>query len=188
MLNLKHQYFGHLMQRAELLAKTLMLGKTEGKRRRGQQRMRWLDSITDSVDMNWANSGRQWRTGKPGMLHAVHGVTESDANEWLNNDKGKRRWGGWNEKEANAKCFAMLHLIQPSQPPGQVGVIIPFYNQRNWGWVIKVYVHGQLVDDLGVKPRSVCRQQSSHPWGLGEEERDIRPLLLERKETYVTCR
>ena len=52
MLKLKLQYFGHLMQRANLLEKTLMLGKIEGKRRRGQQRMRWLDSITDSMDMN----------------------------------------------------------------------------------------------------------------------------------------
>ena len=51
MLKLKLQYFGHLMQRANSLEKTLMLGKIEGKRRRGQQRMRWLDSITDSVDM-----------------------------------------------------------------------------------------------------------------------------------------
>ena len=52
MLKLKLQYFGHLMQRADFLEKTLMLGKTEGKRRRGQQRMRWLGSITDSMDMN----------------------------------------------------------------------------------------------------------------------------------------
>ena len=52
MLKLKLQYFGHLMQRADSLEKTLMLGKIEGKRRRGQQRMRWLDNITDSMDMN----------------------------------------------------------------------------------------------------------------------------------------
>ena len=52
MLKLKLQYFGHLMQRAVSLEKTLMLGKIEGKRRRGQQRMRWLDSITDSVDID----------------------------------------------------------------------------------------------------------------------------------------
>ena len=52
MLNLKLQYFGHLMRRDNSLEKTLMLGKTEGKRRRGQQQMRWLDSITDSMDMN----------------------------------------------------------------------------------------------------------------------------------------
>ena len=52
MLKLKLQYFGHLMQRAVSLAKTLMLGKIEGRRRRGQQRMRWLDGITDLMDMN----------------------------------------------------------------------------------------------------------------------------------------
>ena len=52
MLKLKLQYFGHLMQRADLLEKTLMLGKIEGRRRRGQQRMRWLDGITDVMDMS----------------------------------------------------------------------------------------------------------------------------------------
>ena len=52
MLKLKLQYFGHLMRRADSLEKTLILGKIEGKRRRGQQRMRWLDGITDSMDMN----------------------------------------------------------------------------------------------------------------------------------------
>ena len=52
MLKLKLQYFGHLMRRADSLEKTLMLGKTEGRRRGGQQRMRWLDGITDSMDMN----------------------------------------------------------------------------------------------------------------------------------------
>ena len=52
MLKLKLQYFGHLMQRVDSLEKTLMLGKTEGRRRRGRQRMRWLDSITDSVDIS----------------------------------------------------------------------------------------------------------------------------------------
>ena len=52
MLKLKHQYFGHLMRRADSLEKTLMLGKIEGRRRRGQRRMRWLDGITDSMDMS----------------------------------------------------------------------------------------------------------------------------------------
>ena len=56
MLNLKLQYFGHLMRRADSFVKTLMVGKTEGGRRKGRQRMRWLDVITDSMDMNWVNS------------------------------------------------------------------------------------------------------------------------------------
>ena len=54
MLNLKLQYFGHLMQRADLSEKTLMMGKIEGRRRRGRQRIRWLDGITDSIDMSWS--------------------------------------------------------------------------------------------------------------------------------------
>ena len=71
MLKLKLQYFGHLMWRTDLLKKTLMLGKIEGMRKRGQQRMRWLDGITDSVAWIWANSRRQWKRGKPGMLQST---------------------------------------------------------------------------------------------------------------------
>ena len=70
MLKLKLQYFGHLMQRTDSFEKTLMLGKTEGRRRRGQQRMRWLDGITDSMDMSWVNSRSWWWTGRPGVLQS----------------------------------------------------------------------------------------------------------------------
>ena len=78
MLKLKLQYFDHLMERANSLhwKKTLMLGKIEGKRRSRQQRLRWLDSITDSMNTNLANSGRQWGTGRPRHA-AVHRVTNS---------------------------------------------------------------------------------------------------------------
>ena len=71
MLKLKLQYFGQLLGSANSLEKTLMLWKIEGRRRRGQQRTRWLDGITDSMTWVWANSGRWWRTGIPGMLQSM---------------------------------------------------------------------------------------------------------------------
>ena len=71
MLKLKLQYFDHLIQRANLLEKTQMLGKLEGERRRGWQRLRWLGSFTDSADMNLTNTGRWWRTEEPGVLQSV---------------------------------------------------------------------------------------------------------------------
>ena len=68
MLKLKLQYFGHLMRRADSSEKTLMLGKTEGSRRRGWQRMRWLDGITNSITWVWVNAQSLWMTMRPGML------------------------------------------------------------------------------------------------------------------------
>ena len=111
MLKSKLQYFGHLMQRVDWLEKSLKLGKIEGRRRRGWQRMRWLDGITDSVDMSLSKL-REMVKRREAWGAAVHGGSkELDTTEWLNSDWIARSYGHFWETDSSSQWLLHFAIV-----------------------------------------------------------------------------
>ena len=144
-LKLKLQYFGHLMWRTDSFENTLMLGKTEGRRRRGLQRMRWLDGIYDSVKWVWVNSGSWWWTGRPGMLQPVGSQRVRQLSDWtelnwcalfsiysfdlLEVQGNLKSLLQPHSSKASILWYSALSIVQPSHPYMTTGKIIALTSQ-----------------------------------------------------------
>ena len=124
MLKLKLQYFGYLMLRANSLEKTLMLGKIEGRRRRKQQRTRWLDSISDLMDMSLNKS--QDLVDREAWRAAVHGITESDMNEQLKNELAS--------KDRRCRTVTQIFIVRNIHGPQMI--VYKILVEMSVGWVI----------------------------------------------------
>ena len=146
-IKLKLQYSGHLMWRADPLEKTLMLGEIEGRRRRGWQRMRWLDGITDSMDMSLSELRELRRTGKPGML--VSGVPKSQTwlSDWAKEQPGKKLLMLLFNHQVVSDSFTMPWTVAHQTP-----LFMGLLRQEYWSG-LPFSSPGDLPDP-GIKPMS----------------------------------
>ena len=115
MLKLKIQYCGHLMWRADSFEKTLILGKIEGRRRRGPQRMRWLDGIADSMDMGLGGFGSCWWTGRPGVLQFLG--SQRVGHDWVTELNWLQRW----YLMSQGKCFLLVWILKSDRNESSSG-------------------------------------------------------------------
>jgi len=180
MLKRKLQYFGHLIWRTNSLEKTLTLGKIEGRKRRGRQRMRWLDGITNAMDMSLSSSGSWWWTGKPGGLQST-GHKESDLTEWLNWLVISGFPGGSDSKESTCNV-GDLGLIPGLEDPLEKGMAT---HSRTLAWRIPMDREAWWTAVHGVTKSRKQLSNQAHQWyHAWHYHLLLGPLLVEFMTAY----